>query len=242
MNKAAKVFLILCCASVVSADGLYHMKDRYYDPETGRFTTEDSEPGDPKDPESLNRYSYGLNNPTRYTDPSGKFPIDIHGPGMIIDRPAPEHLQIPGFALIHPGPTAIVDEPPVDRLGPAGFAPETRGKTFTDDVLVVREDPAKGGVYLSGRTGKQEKLRQLAEDPNVPSRDRGWIRQDIKEIEQGKRERIRVPIGQELAHERGREAAKGYGYEHSNLQDIDLHRTQHKFDKGGRANKERPVR
>ncbi|HEY3357888.1 MAG TPA: polymorphic toxin type 8 domain-containing protein [Polyangia bacterium] len=52
---------------------------------------------------------------------------------------------------------------------------------------------------------------------------------------------MRVPPGKQLAHERGREAAKGYGYEHSQLQDADLHRTQHKFDDYGRANAERPV-
>ena len=38
----------------------------------------------------------------------------------------------------------------------------------------------------------------------------------------------------------GREAAKGYDYRHSNLQDRDLHRTQHKYDDFGRANAERP--
>jgi hypothetical protein len=42
-----------------------------------------------------------------------------------------------------------------------------------------------------------------------------------------------------LAHERGREAAKGYGYEYSNLQERTLHRLQHKFDDFGRANVER---
>ena len=41
-------------------------------------------------------------------------------------------------------------------------------------------------------------------------------------IERGKRATIRNPPGKDLAHERGREASKGYSYEQSNLQDRDL--------------------
>jgi hypothetical protein len=36
-------------------------------------------------------------------------------------------------------------------------------------------------------------------------------------------------------------ASKGYGYEHSNLQDKDLHKLQHKYDDFGKKNTERPV-
>ena len=41
-------------------------------------------------------------------------------------------------------------------------------------------------------------------------------------------------------YERGREAAKGYSYKYSNLQDRDLHRMQHKYDNNEKINKERP--
>ena len=44
---------------------------RYYDPALGRFLAADSMVPDPANPQSLNRYSYTLNNPLRYTDPSG---------------------------------------------------------------------------------------------------------------------------------------------------------------------------
>ena len=89
---------------------------------------------------------------------------------------------------------------------------------------------------------RQARLRSLADDANVSSADRGWIKSEQRQIEQGNRDTIRNPPGKDLAHERGREAAKGYDYEHSNLQDRALHRTQHKFDDFGRANKERPVK
>ncbi|MFO0181096.1 MAG: polymorphic toxin type 8 domain-containing protein, partial [bacterium] len=93
----------------------------------------------------------------------------------------------------------------------------------------------------TGRSGGQERLRELAEDENLSSAERGWIKQEINSIDRGQRTQIRRPPGKDLAHERGREAAKGYGYEHSNLQNKDLHKLQHKYDDFGRKNKERPV-
>jgi hypothetical protein len=61
-------------------------------------------------------------------------------------------------------------------------------------------------------------------------------------IERGTRDSIRNPPGKDLAHSRGREAAKGYDHVESpsHLQDRDLHRLQHKFDDFGRKNRERP--
>jgi RHS repeat-associated protein len=44
---------------------------RYYDPEIGRFISPDTIVPDPYNPQCLNRYSYCLNNPLKYTDPSG---------------------------------------------------------------------------------------------------------------------------------------------------------------------------
>lgn len=57
------------------ADGLgvIHMNGRIYDPRLGRFLQADPFVQDGKDSQSLNRYSYVLNNPLSYTDPSGYF-------------------------------------------------------------------------------------------------------------------------------------------------------------------------
>ena len=44
---------------------------RWYDPQVGRFLQPDTIVPQPGDPQSLNRYSYALNNPLRYTDPTG---------------------------------------------------------------------------------------------------------------------------------------------------------------------------
>lgn len=50
---------------------LYYMNARFYDPLVGRFLQPDSIVPDYANPQSLNRYSYVLNNPLRYTDPTG---------------------------------------------------------------------------------------------------------------------------------------------------------------------------
>jgi RHS repeat-associated protein len=55
------------------ATGLYYYGARYYDPEIGRFITRDPAPGKTQTPQSLNRYTYCLNNPLKYTDPTGLF-------------------------------------------------------------------------------------------------------------------------------------------------------------------------
>jgi RHS repeat-associated protein len=53
------------------ADGLYYYGARWYDPALGRFAQADSIVPEPDNPQSLNRFSYTLNNPLKYTDPSG---------------------------------------------------------------------------------------------------------------------------------------------------------------------------
>ncbi|MCM1546383.1 MAG: RHS repeat-associated core domain-containing protein [Clostridiales bacterium] len=51
---------------------LYYLQTRYYDPEVGRFISQDSvEYADPETINGLNLYAYCGNNPTNYLDPSG---------------------------------------------------------------------------------------------------------------------------------------------------------------------------
>ncbi len=57
----------------VDSVGIIHMNGRIYDPKLGRFLQADPIVQAPKNSQSLNRYSYVLNNPLSYTDPSGYF-------------------------------------------------------------------------------------------------------------------------------------------------------------------------
>jgi len=104
----------------------------------------------------------------------------------------------------------------------------------TDGALVVNSS-----IKKTNRSGDQTKLREIATNSNSSSADRGWIKQEINQIARGKRTTIRRPPGRVLAHERGREAAKGYSYKHSKLQTTELHKLQHKYDNNGTLNKER---
>ena len=57
--------------------GLINMEGRLYDPAIGRFISCDNFVQEPNNSQNFNRYSYCLNNPLRYTDPSGQlFGID----------------------------------------------------------------------------------------------------------------------------------------------------------------------
>ena len=51
--------------------GLYYLNARYYDPEIGRFISQDSYRGELEDPGQWHLYAYCANNPINYTDPSG---------------------------------------------------------------------------------------------------------------------------------------------------------------------------
>jgi len=53
--------------------GLYDFNARFYDPFLGRFVSPDPIVPEPETPQAFNRYAYALNNPQRYTDPTGHF-------------------------------------------------------------------------------------------------------------------------------------------------------------------------
>ncbi len=54
------------------ATGLYYFKARFYDPELGRFLSEDPFEGVANNPPSLHRYLYAFGNPTVFVDPDGR--------------------------------------------------------------------------------------------------------------------------------------------------------------------------
>jgi RHS repeat-associated protein len=56
----------------LDSTGLYYYNARYYDPTIGRFISPDTVIQNLANPQCLNRYSYCLNNPLKYTDPSGR--------------------------------------------------------------------------------------------------------------------------------------------------------------------------
>ncbi|MFN7037259.1 MAG: RHS repeat-associated core domain-containing protein [Bellilinea sp.] len=62
-----------------AALSLYDYRARFYDPRLGRFIQPDSLVPGAGNPLAWDRYAYTLNNPVRYTDPSGYTFLEPHG-------------------------------------------------------------------------------------------------------------------------------------------------------------------
>ena len=81
-----------------SESGLDYMLARYYSSSLSRFMSVDPSKKsiNPVDPQSWNRYTYGANNPIRYTDPDGKHNEEGHTKitnGALKDKMSSEALE-----------------------------------------------------------------------------------------------------------------------------------------------------
>jgi RHS repeat-associated protein len=90
-------------------DGIYNYGARTYNATIGRFLQADAVVPGTGNPQSLNRYSYVLNNPMRYTDPTGNIPMSdgtYGGPVWKIYPPigsVPDWVDVPFDVLNPPG-------------------------------------------------------------------------------------------------------------------------------------------
>ncbi len=126
--------------------GLYWYGSRAYDPVLGRFVQPDPIVPDHKNPQALNRFSYCLNNPVRYTDPTGNmWETDDGEPGDGSQPPdgPPEEPPEPGT-----GATGTEEGP---QMWPAG-APEGPEIWPAQDPAVPPFVDALG--YVAGREGR----------------------------------------------------------------------------------------
>ena len=57
--------------------GLYYMNARYYNPENGRFISQDMYRGELDEVDQWHLYAYCANNPINYVDPTGHFLLEI---------------------------------------------------------------------------------------------------------------------------------------------------------------------
>jgi len=68
----------LYCGEQFDPDlGMYYLRARYYQPQTGRFWTMDSWEGTQTDPLSLHKYLYAADDPVNMVDPSGQSAITM---------------------------------------------------------------------------------------------------------------------------------------------------------------------
>ena len=85
------------CGVSTDDNGLYYMRQRYYNPEIKRFVNQDILTGSIGNSQSLNRYSYVQGNPVSYTDPFGLSPLNGLFSGTMLTHTVCELLGwIPG--------------------------------------------------------------------------------------------------------------------------------------------------
>ncbi|HYD41013.1 MAG TPA: RHS repeat-associated core domain-containing protein [Anaeromyxobacter sp.] len=123
--------------------GFHDYGARMYWPQMGRFVSADPYPGDVSRPAGLNRYSYVLNNPYKYVDPSGNEEVSI---------------QLRAFI-------------PKDMVGPyggdnRGFSEETNARSRVAVTVRVETDPvlSKGQPLLSQETRIGRSVNLLTEE------------------------------------------------------------------------------
>jgi RHS repeat-associated protein len=91
--------------------GLVNLRARAYDPAAGRFTSRDGVAGLAPAPQTANRYSYALNGPYRYSDPSGHFVNAIYQNAPFLVSMALTFT--PGIGLAYGGFMAVTGYDPI---------------------------------------------------------------------------------------------------------------------------------
>jgi len=80
--------------------GIYNYGARFYSQKLGRFLSADTITVNPANPQKLNHFSYAVNNPLRYTDPTGHRACDnVDAAGNCITEPGGGGM---GFGGLHP--------------------------------------------------------------------------------------------------------------------------------------------
>lgn len=109
---------------------LYYLNARYYDPKIARFLSEDTYRGSARDPLSLNLYTYTINNPLKYYDPSGHNYIDRGDKGKEV-KEVQQKLRDLGYNIAVDG----------------SFGPQTEA--------AVKQFQSSMGIKVDGSVGQQ---------------------------------------------------------------------------------------
>ena len=149
--------------------GLYYLNARYYNPEDGRFMTEDSYRGEIMKPEIGHLYVYCANNPVNYVDPSGHFAIAV---------PVLVKLVLVGGTVIYVSYSTWKDHSPKTRYA---------GRKISYKNTIFRWIAAK--VIRHGIKQSQHGKNNVRKTGGKPSNKREEIREQKARGERNKRKR-----------------------------------------------------
>jgi len=162
---------------------------RWYDADIGRFISPDNAPGDPASPQSFNRYSYVLNNPYAYVDPTGDAPVRFgnrtfnvfSGDVMVMKLGGGNGIHTATFSHIGPGGEVMVydsnsgmNQTPDPRLPSQKFTNDRQAHAANDIMASQEENGMKTPNYRSPENGAEMiGVVDAAETPSVPALAQG---------------------------------------------------------------------
>ncbi|MDR1700624.1 MAG: hypothetical protein LBR68_05480 [Lachnoclostridium sp.] len=148
----------------------YYLNARYYDPENGRFLTEDSYRGEMTEANTWNLYMYTAGNPINFVDPSGHILETIFDiAGMFFS--AKDMIEDPSwinagflawdiaatFAPVVPGSYVVKGGKTISNLFEGGSKVAKVGKTITKGAGKVKSIGKKAGKKITEKAGKVTK-------------------------------------------------------------------------------------
>lgn len=165
--------------------GLYYLNARYYDPQDGRFTSQDTYRGKDEEYKTWNLYTYCANNPVGYIDPSGHFALAAGGLAALAELLSNAAVSLGVTALIYKGVESVVAPersvykpriPAVPKT-PSVANPRTRPATKAPTVsrprvLPTPKAPAVPRPKVTTRTGT--KGRTVTQAKSKKSDENGY--------------------------------------------------------------------
>ena len=146
--------------------GLIYAKARFYDPDVGRFLSQDNFLGEVNSPPSLHRYSYAYQNPLLFVDPSGNQPQEIETEGELDGKKISFDLEVGQFEIKSPLEPQSIDY--LNLLLNPGSRPIPRVVQERDTSLRVQASDVKLWMTLQEEAEKRNQIGR--DETQVPVR------------------------------------------------------------------------
>ncbi len=196
MYKKSLPFLIVLIILSVS----FGTANSYYDPQTGRFITQDPYLGEKSTPPSLHRYTYAYSNPTVYIDPTGEATqsqfedIITTARDAWIENGNKTASGRAGEAILEnvlEKSGNIIIKGPVNNPGPhnadiIAYDPETKRMLFIDNKVQGYKKTVSKVGNLSTSPGREKSIEEAMKKLNaldLPAKQKDEIKRALDNVE-----------------------------------------------------------